>query len=218
MKRNVRQNIIDTFIAMVESSSASKVHVADLINELDINRNTFYYYFSNKQDVSEYIFRTDLHESLIERFKADQLVFSPCSGKGSSNIQRAYYVHIETGARTLDMSEFCRTLVDTLNQRRTFYRKLLSPLEIDFYHLLEALYTPALEKDIEFMLNGRYMHPVSQRMLAQSCCNALLASARFSIETSQIDVLSDPRVFPYWNIIQEALYNAIEKHPTNRFQ
>lgn len=217
MKRNTRQDIVDTFMRMVESSSLSKVRIADLIASLGINRNTFYYHFTNKQDVAIWILRTDLDRELRASFPADELVYSPCFDKESDERELAYYVHVETGARTLDASGFTRALARCTLARAGFYRKVFNAQEMDFTRCFGALYYPAIERDIDFILDGRYLPPATRRMLAQLCCRYLVSVTRFCLEDTEGSSLLDDRVNPFWNIVHESLYTAIQTHPVNRY-
>lgn len=217
MKRDTRQEIVDTFIKMVEETSFSKARIAELTERLDINRNTFYYYFSDKQDIAMLVLRTDLDQELREAFPSTELICSPCFGRDAEKTPLAYYVHVETGARTLDASGFLRALARCTLARPTFYRKLFSPQELGFARGLATLYWPVIEDDINFVLDGRYMPTVTKRMLASLCVRYIISTTRFCLEDSDGASLLDDRVNPFWNMMHESLYAAIQSHPMNRY-
>ena len=56
-ERSTRFAIAEEFKRMVRETSLSKVRVADLIANMGINRNTFYYHYASKMDVAYLIFR-----------------------------------------------------------------------------------------------------------------------------------------------------------------
>lgn len=217
MKRNTRQDIVDAFIAAVEQTSLSKVRIADLIAGLGINRNTFYYHFSNKYDVAIWVLRTELDAQLRAAVPARNLVCSRFLDNDPESAPLAYYVHVETGARTLDASEFMRALVRCTQKRPLFYRKLFSPHELDFQRRVGMMYQPVIERDIDFILDGRYMPQVTKRMISQSVARSIVFAARFCLEDSEGALMLDERINPFWNIIHESLYNAIQQHPINRY-
>ncbi len=217
MKRDTRQSITDTFISMVEASSLSQVRIADLIAALNINRNTFYYHFSSKYELALWVFRCDLDKELRASLPARDLICAQLECKGATVQPYAYYVHVETGARTLDCSGFLKALARCTLNRPDFYRKLFDMHELDFGQCLANLYRPAVLDDIRFILNGRYMPDETQRMLALLGTRYILSTISFCLESTDPASLLDDRANPFWNIVHESLYNAIQAHPINRY-
>lgn len=76
-KRDTRAEIAAAFKESVRKTSLSQTRVADLISELGVNRNTFYYHFGSKYDVAMWIFRTSLAAKLRHDFPESQLVSAP---------------------------------------------------------------------------------------------------------------------------------------------
>ena len=113
-KRDTRAEIATAFKESVRKTSLSQTRVADLISELSVNRNTFYYHFGSKYDVAMWIFRTSLAAKLRHDFPESQLVSAPFSSTGAGKDSLPYYVHKETGARTLDTSGYYKALVATV--------------------------------------------------------------------------------------------------------
>ncbi len=214
-KRNTRQAIVELFIQRVEESSLSKVHVADLISDLGLNRNTFYYHFPSKQDLALGIFLEDLDVRLRESFKPRWLEFTALAGKGQKDREYAFYAHVETGAHMLDSSEFTRCLLSVLGTRRSFYRRLFDKRELDFLISVRNLYQPQLAADIEFILGGRYMPSQTKNLLAVQSMNALAATIDCHLGEPD-DALLDDAVNPFLNLMNESLSQAILTHPINR--
>ena len=152
-KSAAKQAIVEAFIATVEAKSLRAVQVSRLIEELGINRNTFYYHFPSKYDVALYVFRTDLAQRLVEEFHDYELVYAPLS-KSSDSESLPFYVHREIGARTLDFGDFFKALVRCVLARESFYRKLFDQRESEFRSLVFELYQQAVASDLEFMLGG----------------------------------------------------------------
>lgn len=217
MKRDTHQLITDAFINTVEDTSLSRVRIADIISDLSINRNTFYYHFSNKYEVALSILRYDLDKELRTSFSERELVSAPIDSKNASQEVYSYYVHVETGARTLDCSRFLKALVRCTLQRQTFYRKLFDIRELEFRQCVTSLYYPAFQNDIRFILDGRYMPDETCHMLALHCSNYIVSIIAFCLESAERESLLDDRVNPFWNIIHESLYAAIQSHPINRY-
>lgn len=53
MAKQTKTIIIDTFFKILETTSFDKITVKDICTRCEINRNTFYYYFKDIQDVLE---------------------------------------------------------------------------------------------------------------------------------------------------------------------
>lgn len=217
MKGTMRQAITEAFVSMVEETSLSRTRIADIIEKLAINRNTFYYYFSGKYEVALWVLRSDLDAELRALFPDKELVSAPFETKRGSEKPLAYYVHVETGARTLDCSEFLKAFVRCMLRRREFYRKVFDIRELEFWQCAVNLYYPALENDIRFILDGRYMPDETKRMLALQATRHVLSTIAFCLESGEHEALLDDKTNPFWNIIHESLYAAIQSHPINRY-
>ncbi len=217
MKRNTQQAIVDEFIDEVERSSLSQVRIANIIEKLSLNRNTFYYHYSSKFEVALWVLQRNLDEYLRAAFSEHELVLMPPAAKSSSHQPIAYYAHVETGARTLDCSKFLKTFVCCTLNKKQFFRKLFAPQELEFRQCLVNLYVPAIENDILFILDGRYMPDETRHMLALMGSRYLISTVGFCLESSEPEVLLDDKSNPFWNILHESLYTAIQSHPINRY-
>lgn len=68
MQKDTKKLIFDTFITLLEKKPFDKITVKDIVEECDINRNTFYYYYSDIYDLLEEVFMKELNE-LVEAHK-----------------------------------------------------------------------------------------------------------------------------------------------------
>ena len=217
-KRDTRAEIAAAFKESVRKTSLSQTRVADLISELGVNRNTFYYHFGSKYDVAMWIFRMSLAAKLRHDFPESQLVSAPFSAPGAGKEALPYYVHKETGARTLDTSGYYKALVATVLEDPDFYRKLFTPHEHEFIQQVVETLIPAFKADLDFILDGRYMPDETKALLADSCAHQAISLVEFFlINRGSTQTLLDEHMNPFWNIIQESLYTAIQEHPINRF-
>lgn len=217
-KRDTRAEIAAAFKESVRKTSLSQTRIADLITELGVNRNTFYYHFGSKYEVAMWIFRTALAQKLRHDFPESQLVSAPFSATGAGKEALPYYVHKETGARTLDASGYYKILVNTVLEDPDFYRKLFTPREHEFIQQVVETLTPAFEADIDFILDGRYMPDETRALLADTCARQAISLVEFFLtHRGSTQTLLDEHMNPFWNITQESLYAAIQEHPINRF-
>lgn len=54
-KTTTQEKIADAFIRLLEKYSYEKVSVAEITNAVPVSRNTFYYYFEGKDDLTRWI-------------------------------------------------------------------------------------------------------------------------------------------------------------------
>ncbi len=71
MQKDTKKHIFDTFIDLLEKKPFDKITVKDIVEECDINRNTFYYYYSDIYDLLEEVFMKELN-LLVEAHKEGQ--------------------------------------------------------------------------------------------------------------------------------------------------
>ncbi|HIT45120.1 MAG TPA: hypothetical protein IAC28_03390 [Candidatus Aphodovivens excrementavium] len=215
-KRDTRQLIADAFVDAVRKTSLSRVRIADLIEQLGINRNTYYYHFSSKHETALWVFRRALHDQLCELLPKEQLVSMPFSKRIPQEL--ALYSHIEIGARTLDASLFMKGLLQCVASDPTFYRKLFTVMEPEFVGTVERMYYPLLVDDITFILDGRYMPKETLALVATLSVRSLVGTVEFFLQNPSMQKsLLDERVNPFVNALQESLFEIIQAHPINRY-
>lgn len=214
-KKDTKQEISDEFVAMVKKTSLSQVRIADLIANLEINRNTFYYHFTSKYDVALWKLRSDLARELRNILPESRLISTPL--KEDSKEILPYYVHVETGARMLDCSPFLKALSQCVLSDVAFYRKLFNKREIEFLTQVELLWEPMFYNDISFVLDKRYMPETTQRMLAKTSINCVLTFIIYLLENpNKAEILLNDELNPFLNFVLESLHFAIQKHPINK--
>ena len=217
-KTAAKQAIIDAFIARVESESLRSVQVAKLIKELKINRNTFYYHFPSKYDVAFYVFRQDLAGELAQTFPKSELLYAPI-GTGFEEENLPFYVHREIGARTLDFGDFFKALVRCVLARPSFYGKVFERRESEFRSFVYQLYRPAVEKDLDFELGGRYLPPSTLEWFRDMYTHLIYDTAEYFLKHSRdAKSMLDDAINPFWNMPYEALVHELQVHPVNRMR
>ncbi len=214
MKKDMRKQIADEFKRMVVEKSLSKVRIAELIDTLGINRNTFYYYYGSKLDVAYWIFRWDLSRALERELPSGLLVYSDCELKDGSVERLAYWTHVETGARTLDGTKFFNALIHCLHDNAPYYRKVFTPSEDEFVDWLCGLWSAAAKKDIDFILSGRPMNEPVRNFLARSYASQIIVQAMTCMLPEFGDILEEPEKYAYWNATFEGVRTSIERNPS----
>lgn len=71
MREDMKKQISDTFINMLEKEDIDKITVTRLIEKCHISRQTFYYHFHDIMDVLEWTFQNATQELVKESLEAD---------------------------------------------------------------------------------------------------------------------------------------------------
>jgi AcrR family transcriptional regulator len=209
-----KQDLARRFIDLMGASSFSSISVARIIESCCMNRKTFYYHFKNKEDLVIWIYRRDIAGLLSGAFSPEQLVGHGPTGNPMNELASLpYYIHVESGVRSLDNSAFVCILTEYLFNHREYYSKLLACNSFLGEYLFK-LYRHELRCDIDFMLSGRHLADADKDFLADFSTSAMLAHViRTSLQTRPASPRfgTDTRI--YQNIVHESLKAMIESRP-----
>ena len=92
---NSKLDITRAFISTVERKGLSGVRVTELVEELGLNRKTFYYHFDSKYELAMRIFLLDLGKDLRENFPGRDIVTIDTIAGKKQEEPYAAYVRIE---------------------------------------------------------------------------------------------------------------------------
>ena len=206
--------LADSFIGIAERRPLEKVSVSDIVAASGKNRKTFYYHFEGKEHLVRWIFRRDLAEVLLDTVDEQHLVYE--KGKEGAMPDLPFYVFKKTGVRSLDGSVFLHALAACFQSRRRYYAKALKvtgPESLQSY--FRALYSPALEADIRFILSNRYLAETNVKFLAEFYTGALLAYLVEKVcDLTCENVLA--QVKPFDNIVHSSLEYEIKAQQLRR--
>ena len=74
MQKDTKSLISSTFVELLSSKPFDRITIKDIVDACGINRNTFYYYYSDIYDLLEEIFKKELHILLEEHEKTGSYV------------------------------------------------------------------------------------------------------------------------------------------------
>ncbi len=66
MAKQTQKFIMSTFMQLLECESLDKITVRDIVEECEINRNTFYYHYSDIYDLLDDVFRVETEKFMSE--------------------------------------------------------------------------------------------------------------------------------------------------------
>ena len=66
MAKQTQKFIMSTFMQLLEGESLDKITVRDIVEECEINRNTFYYHYSEIYDLLDDVFRVETEKFMSE--------------------------------------------------------------------------------------------------------------------------------------------------------
>lgn len=214
--------LANTFLELADTLPLEKITISGIVERCGRNRKTFYYYFMDIDSLIVWIFRRDLARLLEEGFERGQLVFEERAAgleRTPSAMERfPYYVRVKSGVRTLDHTRFFALLARTFDDRREFYRrvfKLRNPSPNNLRSYLYALYRPALQGDIEFMLGNRYLQPAIVERLAEFYTGAFVNDLVCRTKDATSGSV-EAAIAPLGNFIHNALSREVEEQRLRR--
>ena len=74
MQKDTKTMISDTFLSLLEKNPFDKITVRDIVEECNINRNTFYYYYSDIYDLLDEIFQKEMKLMLDSHKNGDSWI------------------------------------------------------------------------------------------------------------------------------------------------
>lgn len=215
-KRDTRAEIAQICHDQVAAASLASVRVGELIKAACVNRNTFYYHFSSKYEVVEWIFRRDLAHELHQELPESQLVYREPGREPDAFAALPFYARKEIAARTLDHSTFMKALVTCILKDAAFYRKVFAVREVEVIDYVKDIWREAFLEDIEIILDGRYLPSETKLFLADNSASILVNTIAFCLANEeQARRLLDDDINPFWNAIPDALAAIIRKYPVN---
>lgn len=213
---NSKLDITRAFISTVERKGLSGVRVTELVEELGLNRKTFYYHFDSKYELAMRIFLLDLGKDLRENFPGRDIVTIDTIAGKKQEEPYAAYVRIEEAARAYDTSGFLKAAARVILIRKRFYTQLFSEKEIDFCRVFKDAYRPIVTQDINLVLGGRFLPTQTIDYLAEIGLSIYLTQLRFVCSSTAAPSILNDSTNPFWNFYQEALVGAIREHPLAR--
>ncbi|MCR5582893.1 MAG: TetR/AcrR family transcriptional regulator C-terminal domain-containing protein [Eggerthellaceae bacterium] len=208
--------IAQSFIGLVEQEGLQKVSVSNIVERSQRNRKTFYYHFSDRSKLIQWIFRYGMAEELKKRVREDELVY-PKNDTGDL-ARLPYYTFTKEGVRSINADAFFEALDACFRSKKKYYADVLSETGIDsLSEYLFQLYVPALRNDIEFILSNRFLNEANQQFLAEFYTGAFITYYKRRICEKLADgerVLAD--MGPFSNIIHSSIASEINAQQRER--
>ncbi len=207
--------IAETAVRQMLSVGYDKVRVLDIAREAGLNKNSFYYHFSSREEVVRWLLRYDIARMLTEAFEEEYLV--PVGPGAGLYPNLPYYVRIPLGARMIDQGAFMRSVVAALRTRQAFYTEVfLHENTFSLIAYMEKLYRPLFAQDVEHIAAGRYLPEKTKAFLVEYFLKAFMGMVKHMVTIPELsDGLMDEDLNPFWNMGMESLSQAIRAHPFN---
>ena len=145
MAKQTQKFMMSTFMQLLEGESLDKITVRDIVEECEINRNTFYYHYSDIYDLLDDVFRVE-----TEKFMSEDVDENTTFGEEYERAARFVLkykkaiLHIYDSKKRDVLQNYLETLAFSFISR--FVKK-----EADGYGLPD--------EDIDY-ITGFYTHPI----------------------------------------------------------
>lgn len=145
MAKQTQKFIMNTFMQLLENESLDNITVRDIVEECEINRNTFYYHYSDIYDLLDDVFRVEA-EKFLEQDVDEATTFGEEYARAAQFVlkYRRAILHIYDSKKRDVLENYLETLAFSFISR--FVRK-----EAEGYKLSED--------DIDY-ITGFYTHAI----------------------------------------------------------
>lgn len=212
-----KMDLAESFVQLAEEMPIDHITVNMVVDRIGKHRKTFYYHFSNKDQLIIWLFRCELGIALEQCFPAESLVYEHDKGPFAAF---PYYLRCIDEADRIYNARFFDVLYGCFERRRSYYRNVFSKLGPGtLEHYLLNLYQPAIEDDIRYLLDRELQkHDIiaqggARRAIDNACSADFLADfftgafvSRFiqRLNYSSIGRTID-EISPYENVIHDSL-------------
>ena len=145
MAKQTQKFIMSTFMQLLENESLDKITVRDIVEECEINRNTFYYHYSDIYDLLDDVFRVET-EKFLEQDVDDNTTFGEEYARAAQFVlkYRKAILHIYDSKKRDVLEKYLETLAFSFINR--FVKKesegyALSDDDVDY---ITGFYTHAI--------------------------------------------------------------------------
>lgn len=129
MARRTQAVIMQAFIGLLAQKPLDKITVKDVIEEADINRNTFYYYYENIQDLLDAFFEQELQKFSESTERTDSFAKEYIRACASIRDNRRAIHHIYLSENRQLISNYLKTAAEQFVGR--FVREAAAPYALD---------------------------------------------------------------------------------------
>lgn len=210
-----KTHIAENFKKLVVNQPAQCIYVRDIIQASEINRNTFYYHFSDKLDLIVWIFRTEFAEVMLQTFPKQDLVYDT-EIPGDKYTDLPFYINMRSESNDLELGEFWEVfgtyLIDQFNYYNHIFRIDDCNLLIEY---LYKIYFVQLQKDVLFAAGDKSIPENEVTFLAayftNACVNYII-NAMKEIDPYQLEYPDeDNNLTKYKNLSHKLIKHICEQ-------
>jgi AcrR family transcriptional regulator len=206
-----QSHIAKTFKNLAKQQPIRNIRIQAIVKASDINRNTFYYHFADKQDLIIWIFRSEFAKIMVKKFPGQNLVCDT-EIKGEKYTDFPFYIDARSKAYDLELGPFWLALARYLKGQSAYYTQVLS-LEEESNSLREYLYKiyfVQMQKDVRYELGGKEIPEKVVTFLAGYFAGAILgylvnATRHIKPYIAENPVSGDGDLAPFLNISHDLI-------------
>lgn len=128
MARRTQAIIMQAFMDLLARKSVDKITVKDVIEEADINRNTFYYYYENIPSLMDAVFEQEIRKFTESTEKSDSFAQEYLRAVALIRNNRRAISHVYQSEDRKAISRYLETAAELFVER--FVRKAAEPYDL----------------------------------------------------------------------------------------
>lgn len=147
--------LAESFVELAETMPIDAITINMIVEQVGKHRKTFYYHFSDKQQLIAWLFRYELGKELESIFLPETLIYEPSTG---SFPEFPYYARNIGEIQRIYNAPFFDALYSCFERRRSYYRNVFSNLGPGtLEHYLLNLYQPAMTDDVHYLIERKLL-------------------------------------------------------------
>jgi AcrR family transcriptional regulator len=203
---------------MITKEPYREVRVTDIVRAAQISKRTFYYHFSDKQDLVAWIYRNDIAKVLLRSFPIDELICD--SGLPNDKYTALpFYYNARTREHALHAGESWRLIYFYLKDKQGLYNQVFNAEEQNnLKNYLSAIYRGQIERDLQYYTGDRYLAEGSAAFLTDYFYNACMGWIIGDITGGTTNIFHEGKFFyegkfnPLRNLTYELLRITVDKY------
>jgi AcrR family transcriptional regulator len=207
-----KRHIAEVFQSVVAKETYCEVTVSDIVRASQINRRTFYYHFSDKQDLLAWIYRNDIAKVLLRRFSIDELICD--SGLPDDKYtDLPFYYNARTQKQALHTGESWSLIYFYLKDKQKLYNQVFNAEEQNnLKNYLSAIYRRQIEFDLQYYIGDRYMPEGTAAFLLDYFYNACMGWIIGNVKEGSQNMFYEVKFNPLRNLTHELLMITVDKY------
>lgn len=197
--------IAKTFKKLASEQPVQHITIGNIVEACEINRNTFYYHFADKLDLTEWIFRLEFAE-ILKKELSDYPLISDTEIVAEKYSDLPFYVNTRSEKHNLNLGKFWGLFGNYMLDQNTYYSRVLCSGDCELLsNYLYRIYFIQLRNDILYAARDKLLPQNEITFLASYFTNATVNYVINAVKHINPFELGHPGLYKYDNITHDLI-------------